>query len=190
MSLINDALRRASQAHREHEARRGAPPGSARTPSPAAELSSLSPPWASRLLAWAAGVILLGLLAGGAWYGWRTWVRPPAIEPVHPKVRPASVPVLEAPSAVQQPIPTVTQNVTSALPPSLAVTHSVAARAPVIWPRLKLQGIIYKPSHPSVVVNNTMLYVEDDIEGAKVVEIGTDHATLTLGGETNVLYLR
>ena len=159
MSLINDALRRASQAHREHEARRGAPLVSAKAPSSTAETSSLSPPWASRLLALAASLLLLSLLVGGAWYGWRTWVKPPAIEAVHPKARPARAPVQEAPHPLEQPTATVARAVTSVLPPSPAVTtavpvarlgatNPVVVRAPVIWPRLKLQGIIYKFAIP------------------------------------------
>jgi hypothetical protein len=210
MSLINDALRQASQAHRE-QAALAAPPLLAQ-PLPALEPVSPAPisPWPSLLLM--AGVVLLGLgLAGtGGFLAWRTWhnrriqltlngstpsqARQPGPTPKSAPAK-ASVPdktpvvtVTPTAAAVSTPAASPVTPVT-ALP---ANPTNVTARvvAPVKWPPLRLQGIFYKPPNSAVLINSKMLYVEDEVQGAKVAEIGRTTVKLLLEGQTNTLVLR
>ena len=63
------------------------------------------------------------------------------------------------------------------LSPALPVTNGPALVSvpmpppPVKWPPLRLQGIFYKPSDPSVVINNKTLFKDDVIEGVRLVAI-------------------
>jgi hypothetical protein len=51
---------------------------------------------------------------------------------------------------------------------------------PPKFPLLRLQSIYYRPANPSVMINGRTLYVDDEIQGVKLV----------LSGYTNVLTLR
>lgn len=61
--------------------------------------------------------------------------------------------------------------------------------APAVWPKLDLQGIFFRLKDPSVRINGTNLYVGNEIEGVRVVEIQRQSVIVQLGGETNVLTL-
>jgi hypothetical protein len=55
---------------------------------------------------------------------------------------------------------------------------------------LKLQGIIYKRSNPSAIINGKPVFVGEDVSGAKVVAITTGAVTLNVDGVEHVLALR
>lgn len=55
---------------------------------------------------------------------------------------------------------------------------------------LQLQGIFYRLSRPSVLINNRTLFVGDEIEGARVIAITRYGVKLVQGGKTNELTLR
>lgn len=70
------------------------------------------------------------------------------------------------------------------------IEPSPAPRAPVQFPPLRLQGIYFKPSNPSVMINNRALFIGDQVQGVTVVSIDSSSVTLVLSGQTNVLTLR
>jgi hypothetical protein len=77
-------------------------------------------------------------------------------------------------------------------PPPPAVPGSVtslAVPAKVLQPTLKLQGIFYRPSNPSVVINSKTLFLGEVIENTRVVAIDRSSVTLESGGQTYVLTL-
>lgn len=79
--------------------------------------------------------------------------------------------------------------------PAVAVAPVVAPAAlpaapPVKFPMLRLQSIFYRPSNPSVMINGRTLYVSDEIQGVTVADIRPASVILVLSGQTNVLTLR
>ena len=74
-----------------------------------------------------------------------------------------------------------------------AVAAAAQPLAPVspgpAFPKLKLQGIFYRPTNPSVVINAQTLYRGETIQQARVIEITQKSATLLWEGETKVLTL-
>ena len=62
------------------------------------------------------------------------------------------------------------------------------ATTPIPAP-LKLQGIFYRPTNPSAVVNSRTVFVGDIIANGKVKAIDRQSVTIDLGGETKVLTL-
>lgn len=58
------------------------------------------------------------------------------------------------------------------------------------WPQLRLQGIFYRLHKPSVRLNGKILYVGDEVDGARLVEIHRESVTLEFGGQTKVLPLK
>ncbi len=71
---------------------------------------------------------------------------------------------------------------TAVTPPA----ESAAATAPASF---KLQGIIYRPSNPSAVVNTRTVFIGDTVGNARVRSISEQSVTLEVGGETKVLTL-
>ena len=55
---------------------------------------------------------------------------------------------------------------------------------------LRLQGIIYRESNPSAIINGQPIFVGEKIFGAKVVAITMNSVTLNVGGDEQVLALR
>ena len=67
---------------------------------------------------------------------------------------------------------------------------TVSARELPPATRFKLQGIFYRPSSPSAVINAKTVFVGDTVADAKVKAIDQSSVTLDLGTETKVLTLR
>jgi hypothetical protein len=105
--------------------------------------------------------------------------KPPAPAPTPPAAAGAPVQPTVAPGA--QPTP-----VAEAEP---AVAAAAQPAAPALWPKLDLQGIFFRLKNPSVRINGTNLYVGNEIEGVRVVDIQRESVIVQLGGETNVLTL-
>lgn len=110
------------------------------------------------------------------------------IEASNPAAAPAKVesnqPLRESVAA------TPTRQETAPVPPPAPAVKPSAPRIPVAFPPLRLQGIYYKPSNPSVVINGRTLYLNDEIQGVTVATIAPSSVTLVLSGQTNVLTLR
>ena len=60
----------------------------------------------------------------------------------------------------------------------------------VTFPALKLQGIYYRLSKPSALINNKTLYLDDEIEGVRVVGIERHSVKIESGGRTKELWLK
>lgn len=73
-------------------------------------------------------------------------------------------------------------------PPVTNVPATVAAVAPV-FPTLKLQGIIWNPKRPSVVINGKSLFVGEKVERAEVMSIDQESVKVLWNGEERVLTL-
>jgi len=107
---------------------------------------------------------------------------PPPVEPVAavkpPAAAPPEKPVAAAPTAP----PTA---VTPA--PAVAPPVAVAPRPKVIWPALKLKGIVGGGSAGAVMLNDKVLGVEETIEGVRVASIDSNGAWLEYQGERRFL---
>ena len=78
-----------------------------------------------------------------------------------------------------------TSRTTAATPPP--ATEPAAPPSP--FADLKLRSIIYREDKPAAVINGDMLYVGDEIRGARVVRIERSSVTVERKGETNELWL-
>ena len=163
MSSVNDALRKAKQA-----APKNATP--AVKPIRLAEAVNRSR-GTGFLLAMLALVILM--LAGLLLWQWSHGDDAQLL--VRANSRPAAVSVNKAAPVPAQP---ATTNVVSVAPHKSAdITY-------------KLQSIIYLPKNPSAVINGKVVFVNDSVNGARVVAISSGSATLvTSDGQTNVLVM-
>ena len=82
----------------------------------------------------------------------------------------------------------------SAPPASAAVAASPTnVAAPPLPPSpfadLKLQSLIFREHKPAAVINSEMLFVGDEIRGARVLKIQRQSVTVERNGETNELRL-
>jgi hypothetical protein len=57
------------------------------------------------------------------------------------------------------------------------------------FPALKLQGVFYRSTNSSALINNRTVFVGDEIRNAKVIAIGRQSVTLEFAGEKHVITL-
>jgi hypothetical protein len=216
MSLINDALKRVGQSHKQDPAA----PAPTTGLKPAEEGESSKGGSVKLLLA----VLAVAALGAGGWFTWKALrpgkSKPPAgaqqpkktgavevakappgakgtgaLAKVTGTVKPNLTPVTRsnapAPPPAKPPQPTVGPGAQAG--PGAKTEPVVAATpqppAPVLWPKLNLQGIFLRLTKPSARINGRNLYVGSEIEGARVVDIQRQSVVLQLGGETNVMTL-
>jgi hypothetical protein len=184
MSLINDAIKRAGQTP--------APP-----PSPSATTAGMRPVDLQRpqSFPWVLIIAILTPVFGLAvWFivkGWELSKTPKPVEVTinaraQATVAPAEVPP-PAPIAIPQ-----TPPVASNPPPAMVVQAPVVPTQPPkpTFPSLKLQGIFWRPSKPSAVINAKTVYVGDRLESARVTGIDRESVTVQWESETKVLTLQ
>jgi hypothetical protein len=196
MSLINDALKRAKQAHTN-------PPPTPDLPFRPAEPSPQRTP---RLPLLPLAVVLVALLLGGGFIlmallnrdaGPRVVRATPADSQSAPDT---TVPPSATPTPPATPVDqntTQTQTVSTRAADSLSGTtpDALAATPNPEPPKLaapKLQGIFYNPSRPSAVVNGRTVYVGSRVGEARdflVLEITRESVTVGNGSQTNMLVL-
>jgi hypothetical protein len=70
-----------------------------------------------------------------------------------------------------------------------ALPQAAPAAPKVVFPALRLQGIVFQGAQSSALINGRVLYVGDEISLVQVVAIGPDHVVVTLQGQTNLLQL-
>ena len=178
MSLINDALRKASQ--------NPAPSGPAETKEPL-HLAAHQPP--PRWPMFVVPPLVAIVFAAGTFLVMRGWQ----------SGRPVSAKETQnaAPEAAASPVgltvvkASESANVAKAGTPNAAVAATnVEAAVPETFPTLKLQGLIWDPKRPSVVINGKTLFVGEKVERAKVTAIDEESVTLTWNGQQRVLTLR
>lgn len=203
MSLINDALKRATQAQ------------PATNPAPAAE-QPMEPAPPHR----AVGIpnyftpVLLFVICGAFWFIFKGWdaARQTSVAQLlapQPVVAQAREVITEEPeelpptSSVELPVPQNRQfalndrpapaqqplQIATAVPPPVDGALPVSAREVPAANRFKLQGIFYRPSSPSAVINSKTVFVGDTVADAKVKSIDQRSVVLDLGTQTQVLTL-
>jgi len=179
MSLINDALKRAKQAHQQNPP--PIPPLQFRPVEPMQEGRPRSP-----IIIVGAVLGLVAVVALGGLVIWALAQQREASLQVEAKsanetganatAAPVDPPLAPAPGTSPE------EAMTNSLP---AVTVAVAPEAP----ELKLQGIFFNPRSPSAVVNSRTVYVGDKLNGFRVLAITAHSVTLANTTTTNVLSL-
>ena len=194
MSLINDALKRAKQAHEKQAAPiRSAP---LHTPQPAAPSSTISQP----LLV--GGILILlffvVLIAGVILLRSGHTTQTPVVIAAAPNQTPPPTPVPQQTIPPPAPTPAVVSPATVAEPPTPApepaeVTSPqpqvVAAPAPEPppFPDVRLQGILYDPSKPAAIINGRTLFLGERFNNIRVTAITKETATVVWNNQTKVL---
>ena len=197
MSLINDALKRATEAQ---------PAGK---PTPEMETTMKPAPQRTVGLPVYFTPVLLFIVSGACWFLIKGWdVRRQSIAsttPVPVQAREAQgIPDIPAGEGAKLPIPENRQFALNDRPsPSgplrasgTAATSastepaSISAVTDEAPASFKLQGIFYRPANPSAVVNSKTVFVGDRIANAKVKAIDHQSVTLDIAGETKVLTLQ
>ena len=90
---------------------------------------------------------------------------------------------------------TPTQTLTEIAPTNLAATNSSAATNPPIAlappgpPPLKLQGIFYRPSNPTAMINGKTVAIGELVSGARVLKIERQEVSVERNGKQEVLTL-
>lgn len=183
MSLINDALKRASQSEKD----RPRDPGSHSAMQPARESSR-------SLLPAAAGVAIVVLLAAAGWLIWRSL--PHRDNPLPAPVQIAARPVAPAPPARIDPAPvpvpapapapvvvTPPPNTNPPAPPPVAVVTQLP------FPELKLQGIFYTRNNPRAAINGQIRRENEQVGEVRIVTITQNKVTVEWNGQTKDLIL-
>jgi len=166
MSLINDALKKASQ-----------------TPTPTTPASTKEPLHvathtpAPRWPLFVVPPLVAIVFAAGTFMVMRGWQGARPVSAKETRVETTSESTVAAPAVAPVPQPE---------PP---ITNAVAAVPVSEFPTLKLQGIIWSPSRPSAVVNGKSVFVGEKVERAVVTVIEQDSVKVTWNGEERVLTL-
>jgi hypothetical protein len=191
MSLINDALKRASESDKDRPHQAETPPAMQQ---PVMLKKEPKKPWILPV------AILVVLIAAGLffWKGWprRTVPAPakPATPVVHTAAKPASAPVVTpAPLVTSTPVSVVTSApVVAPTPPPAVVPVPVVTEpsAPVVWPAdLSLQAIFYSKTHPHAFINGRSVKEGDTINGIEIKKIQPDGVQVEWSGQTHNLLL-
>jgi cytoskeletal protein RodZ len=69
------------------------------------------------------------------------------------------------------------------------LTNSTTAALENVRPAPKLQAIVYNPTSPSAIISGKTVFAGDRVGEWRVVSVGRDSATIVKAGETNVLKL-
>jgi len=204
MSLINDALKRATQAQ----------PSATSAREPEKEME-LAPPHRAVGIPGYFTPVLLFVVCGACWFLAKGWngSRQPGLaqlitpEPIVAQAREIQEDLPPA-EGVELPVPSNRQFALNdtpapreiAQPQTIQVAETPRAKDPSVLTvsarelpsaaQFKLQGIFYRPSGPSAVINSKTVFVGDTIADAKVKAISQLSVTLDLGSETKVLTLR
>jgi len=188
MSLINDALNRAKQTQ----------PGTKPTPEMETTMKPAPPARTVGLPGYFLPVLLF-IISGACWFlvkGWDARRQSAAVEkPVVVQARETHEATIPA-EGNELPVPENRQFALNDAPSASDAAASAdspptnTAQDAVSGTTYKLQGIIYRPSNPSAVVNSKTVFVGDRIANARVKAIDQESVTLDVGGETKVLTLQ
>ena len=178
MSLVNDALRRAS------EIQKTVPPA----PTPDLKLRPIEPAQQHKSSAgFLVVALLIAVLLGGLFLLWSSNQKN--------KIAAKEIPVAAAaPKLISNPTPAPAPVVQAAPPPPVAAvipepTNSVAAEVPAP-PKpapLKLQAVFFNPRNPSAIISGKTVFIGDSIRDFQVVAISARSAILASANETNRL---
>ena len=204
MSLINDALKRARQAQQEN-------PFDGQPGVPLQPVDDLSR--RNYFLRSAVALLALVMLGCSGWFFWKWWgsragsrsvvvvnqaKSDPAAQPKsHPRSSPRTSIIQVSTNIVVRTNVTVAPKPGGELrsaptnAPIATAPADAAAPAPPPSPvaDLKLRSIIYREDRPAAVINGDMVFVGDEIRGARVVRIERQTVIVERKGETNELRL-
>lgn len=164
MSLINEALKRAGQ-------KPAAPPSASET---AAGLRPAEEDRPHGFPVLTLFIVLIPLIAIGLWF---------LVKGLQMKEAETPTP---APVAHARTVPE---------PPTASAAAAVSVQPPATSPgppppTYKLQGIYWRPSRPSAVVNGKTVYVGDRVDASvRIRAIDKESVTLSINGESKVLLL-
>jgi hypothetical protein len=200
MSLINDALKRATEAQ----------PAGKPTPEMETTMKPVVQPRTVGLPVYFTPVLLF-IISGACWFLIKGWdVRRQSIAsataiPVQAREA-EETPHIPAGEGAELPIPenrhfALNDRPSSSVPLNGGARTIAAGLSAESVPggsaadeaqpaTFKLQGIFYRPAKPSAVVNAQTVFVGDRIANAKVKAIDQQSVTLEVAGETKVLTLR
>jgi len=207
MSLINDAIKQAHKANKERQSNESLTATGAGMQSADARPAPTASGSMSGMLI-IAGIVVFVLLGGALLFlslrdtplttdldGPTTTIAAPPVTPVASSSTsnsPTAVePILRADptaSALNNPVPTPVVEPASAA--VAANTPPPTPAGPRPFPELKLQGIYYRLTDPSVMINGKALEIGDLIEEARVIKIERKEVTLELDGQQKVLRLQ
>jgi hypothetical protein len=179
MSMINDALKRASQSDKNR-------PAQAALPQPMQHVSGERETRFSWILA-AIVVAVLGIGLAG-WVFWKWWEgNQPAV--VAASVQPVPTVVAAPPPPPPSPLPTP-------LTPAVVVAPAAPAAVPVAapvkpsWPiALTVKAIFYNKTSPHALVNGRTVEAGDTIQGVLITGIEADRVLVSWNGEGKELLL-
>lgn len=205
MSLINDALKRASAASKNAPAN---PTVSIRL-QPADEEGR-----PGMLFMVGLPLLIVAVLLAGGWYYYygrhagtpvvaQTAIPAAASKPAAAQTPVATPPVATAPAtaaavvppAIKEAPPVNVSNATVAVKP-LAVKktadapNAATAKTPVVFPPLKLQGIYYRRTNPTTMINNQNVGVGESVDGVTIIAIERMFVTVEFDGHKKVLNLQ
>lgn len=181
MSLVNDALKRATEAHNR------------RTPAPVADLP-LRPVEPARPSKSGIGLVLpatlLTILLAAVFSFWLS---------EHDRGKTAASPtgkseVLGLTVAAKSPPPTdsapvIAKDPAPAVAPPVPLAQPIAPPAPPAAAPLRLQAIFYTPPRPSAIISGQTVQVGDTLRKLQVVAIGSASVLLVGAQQTNFLTL-
>jgi len=189
MSLINDALKRATQARTpKAEGTTEAPMRTAESHGSIGLPTYFMP-------------AILFVVTGACFFVVRSWdaqrharVSP---QPVVIQAREVPQPAPTAPSAPTKtsPVPAAEAAVNKEVPHPIpdnrqfAVEETPQAPPPPAEELFRLQGIFYRPSKPAAVVNSQTVYIGDTVGNGKVRAITRESVTITVAGQDKILVL-
>jgi MSHA biogenesis protein MshK len=198
MSLINDALKRAKEAQ----------PSNAPAPEPQAPMQPVDGKGRSVGLPIYFVPALVAIICGGGFFLWQGWnqtrrlaadsdaptvVNAREASPLEPAdtgadASPPGIPVGRH-FSLDDDAPTTASASAAARPPAsaFAATEELPTFAGHTF---KLQGIFYRLTNPSAVINSKSVFVGDTIANARVKAIDQQSVTLEYEGETKVLTLQ
>jgi hypothetical protein len=191
MSLINDALKRASQADRNR-------------PLPAATRAAMEPAAGGGGWSWtwalAGGVVVALALAG--WFFRQWWdagrqavpVKVEAVAALAPGPAPVAREAVAPPSPAIAPAPVTAIAAAPTIPPRApALDPAPAPPASAVeapWPaELKLMGIFFSKTNPRALISGKTVAPGDDIAGIRVTKIENDRVTLEWNGRVKEMIL-
>jgi hypothetical protein len=186
MSLINDALKRATEAQ----------PATKPAPEMETTMKPAPPPRTVGLPVYFMPVLLF-IVSGACFFLVKGW---DARRPSGSGAKPLSVQARELPGppsgeGAELPIPKNRQfALNDAQTPVAGTAAETAGGAPTAGATaaagFRLQGIFYRPNNPSAVVNSRTVFVGDVIANARVKAIDQRSVTLDCAGEIKVLTLQ
>lgn len=167
MSMINDALKRAAQ-------KPASPPS-------ASEITAGLRPAEERPRGFPVltlFIVLIPLIALGIWF---------LVKGLQMEEQPDTAPAETISARISEPMTPVSVPAPIIVVPPTNPPPAIAA-APVERV-FKLQGIFWRPSKPSAVINGKTVYIGDRVETARVTAVDQESVTLNVDGESKTLLI-